>query len=513
VILENGTVRTMEPSLPTARGLAIAGAWIAGGVGPHEAALASPERIELGGRCVLPGFTDSHVHFPTWAMAQHEVRLEGTRSLHEALARVREALADARAGTWLLGRGWRSGDWRPQVEPTKEVLDELAGERPVALMARDSHSVWLSSAALARANGDLHVPGGVVEVDERGEPTGVLREESCWHFRDAYIETTDEEYVEAMRSALKLANSRGVTAVHDKDGWLGAFRFWQRLDSEGVLTLRVWQSLPAEKSDQLADIDIASGFGGPTLELGYLKVFMDGTLGSQTARMLDGSGVEITSRAEFADLIRRAARAAFPVAVHAIGDQANRNALDAFEETRSDWQPLGLRQRVEHAQLLAPEDVDRFAKLGVAASVQFSHAPSDRDLADEFWAGKTDRAYAFRSLWDSGALLVNGSDAPIEELDPLAGIRAGVLRTLDGRPAWHPEQALTVEQALEASTVNPAWLVGAERRRGKLIPGYCADLVVLDRDPLAIAPEELEEVRVVATMLGGSWVHNPPPWD
>jgi predicted amidohydrolase YtcJ len=513
MILENGIVRTMEPSLPTARGLAIAGEWIAGGVGTHETALASPERIDLGGRCVLPGFTDSHVHFPTWAMAQHEVRLEDARSLDEAVARVREALAEVRPGRWLLGRGWRSGDWQPPVEPTKELLDEIAGETPVALMARDSHSVWLSSAALARANGDLHVPGGVVEVDEDGEPTGVLREESCWHFRDAYIETTDDEYVEAMRSALKLASSRGVTAVHDKDGWLGALRFWQRLDSDGALTLRVWQSLPAEKADELADVDIASGFGGPRLQLGYLKVFMDGTLGSQTARMLDGSGVEITSREEFADLIRLATRAGFPVAVHAIGDQANRDALDAFEETRAEWQPLGLRQRIEHAQLLAPEDLGRFTALGVAASVQFSHAPSDRELADRFWAGKTDRAYAFRSLWDSGALLANGSDAPIEELDPLAGICAGVLRTLDDRPAWHPEQALAAEQALEASTVNPAWLARAERRRGKLLPGYCADLVVLDRDPASCSPEELPQVQVVATMLAGTWVYNPPPWD
>jgi predicted amidohydrolase YtcJ len=393
------------------------------------------------------------------------------------------------------------------------MLDELAGDTPVALMARDSHSVWLSSAALARANGDLHVPGGVVEVDERGEPTGVLREESCWHFRDAYIETTDDEYVEAMRSGIKLANSRGVTAVHDKDGWLGALRFWQRLDKQGSLSLRVWQSLPAEKAGELADVDIRSPFGGPRLKLGYLKVFMDGTLGSQTARMLDGSGVEITSRDDFAEIIRAAARAGFPVAVHAIGDQANRDALDAFEETREAWQPLGLRQRVEHAQLLAPDDVGRFAALGVAVSVQFSHAPSDRDLADRFWGDKTGGAYAFRSLWDSGAVMANGSDAPIEELDPLLGIRAGVLRTLDERPAWHAEQAVTVEEALAATTVNAAWLARDERRRGKLLPGYLADLVVLDRDPVTCPPEELADVQVVATMLGGAWVHNPPPWD
>ena len=511
MILENGVVRTMEPSLPLARSLAIAGELVAGGVSAHETALPSPERIDLGGRCVVPGFTDSHVHFPTWAMAQHEVRLEGARSLEEAVARVRDAVAGSKS-TWLLGRGWRSGDWSPPVEPTRAHLDAISPDRPVALMARDSHSVWLNSAALARANGDLQVPGGVVELDERGEPTGVLREESCWHFRDRYIETTDDEYVEAMRAGVRLAASRGVTAVHDKDGWLGALRFWQRLEDEGSLCLRVWQSIPADFAGELARVDVRSGLGGPLLKVGYLKAFMDGTLGSQTARMLDGSGVEITSREQFEEYIREGARAGFPIAVHAIGDLANREALDAFEATREAWQPLGLRQRIEHAQLLAPEDVTRFAELGIAASVQFSHAPSDRDLADRFWGGLESEPYAFRSLLDSGAVLVNGSDAPIEELDPLLGIRAGVARTLDEREAWHPGQALTVEQALHATTVAPSWLARDERRRGKLVPGYLADLVVLDRDPLACEPEELGEVQVVATMVGGTWTHNRPPW-
>ena len=511
MILENGVIRTLDPSLPLVRSLAIAVDRVAGGVGTHETALPGPERVDLGGRCVLPGFTDAHVHFPTWAVAQHEVRLEDTRSLDEALARVREALPGAK-GAWLRGRGWRSGDWSPAVEPTKEALDEVVSDRPVVLMARDSHSLWLNSAALSRANGDLQVPGGVVERDERGEPTGVLREESCWHFRDAYVDISDDEYVEAMRAGVRLAASRGVTAVHDKDGWLGALRFWQRLEREGSLGLRVWQSLPAEKAGELEDADIRSGLGGPLLKLGYLKAFMDGTLGSQTARMLDGSGVEITSRDQLAEYIRAAARAGFPLAVHAIGDLANREALDAFEETRGEWQPLGLRQRIEHAQLLAPEDVPRFAEVGVAASVQFSHAPSDRDLADRFWGDLSSAPYAFRSLLDSGAVVANGSDAPIEELDPLAGIRAGVLRTLDERLPWRAEQALTVEQALEATCVTPAWLSGDEHRRGRLLPGFYADLVVLDRDPLAVEPAELGEVGVVATMLGGAWTYNPPPW-
>jgi predicted amidohydrolase YtcJ len=512
VILDNGVVRTLDPALPTARALAIAGDRIAGGVGTHETALPGPGRVDLGGRCVVPGFSDAHVHFPTWALARGEVRLEDTASLEEALARVRDGLAGVRPGAWLRGRGWRSGDWSPEVEPTRQALDAVTGETPTALLARDSHSLWLNSAALARADGDLRVPGGVVEVDERGEPTGILREEAAWHFRDTAVRVEDDEYVGAMREGLRVANARGVTAVHDKDGWIGALRLWQRLRAEEALTLRVWQSLPHDSLDRLAELGIASGLGDELLRVGYLKAFMDGTLGSSTARLLDGSGVEITSRDALVDIVRRGARAGFPVAVHAIGDLANREALDAFEETRADWEPRGLRHRIEHAQLLAGEDIGRFAALGVAASVQFSHAPSDRDLADRLWAGRTHRAYAYRSLWDTGAVVANGSDAPIEELDPLAGIRAAVLRTLDGRPAWHGEQALTVQEALEATCVAPAWLARDERRRGKLLPGYAADLVVLDRDPVTCPPEELPAVEVVATMLGGRWVHNPPPW-
>jgi predicted amidohydrolase YtcJ len=429
-------------------------------------------------------------------------------ALDEALALVADALPRTPPGTWLRGLGWRDQDW--SEPPTRWALDRVAGDVPVALMARDYHSLWLNSAALARAD-DLEVPGGVVERDESGEPTGILREAAAWTFRDRYALPSVDEMVEASREALPVANSRGVTAIHDKDGWLGAFEVFQRLLEAGELTLRVWQSFPHEKLEHLQALGLRSGFGDDLLRIGYLKAFMDGTLGSATARLLDGSGVELTSRDELADIIRRGAAAGFPVGVHAIGDGANRAALDAFEATGDTWQPLGLRQRIEHAQLLAPEDVPRFARLGVAASVQFSHAPSDRDLADRLWEGR-DGAYAYRSLREAGAVLANGSDAPVEELDPLRGIRAGVLRTLDEREPWHPEERLTVDEALEASTVAPAVLAGEGDIRGVLAPGRLADVVVLDRDPLACPEEELPELQVVATMLAGRWVHNPPPW-
>ncbi|HZP72210.1 MAG TPA: amidohydrolase [Gaiellaceae bacterium] len=506
MILENGLVRTLDRQVPTQRALAIAGERIAGGVGVHETALASPEVVDLGGRVVLPGFTDSHVHFPTWALAQHEVSLDGCASLDEALALLRGAQPGPSG--WLRGYGWRSGDWQPAREPTRQDLDAITGDVPAGLIAKDYHSLWLNSAALALANGDLEVAGGVVERDADGSPSGVLREEAAWRFKERHMLVSDDAYLDAMRAGVQLANTRGVTSVHDKDGWLGALRLWRRLEERGQLSLRVWQSIPADLLDSARAVGLRSGLGSPLLRLGYLKVFMDGTLGSQTAWMLDGSGVQITSGAELAEIVRRGAEAGFPVAVHAIGDRANREALDAFEATRDVWKPLGLRHRIEHCQLLGPEDVGRFAEIGVACSVQFTHAPSDRDLADRFWAGKTDGAYAIKSLLDSGAVVANGSDAPIEELDPLAGIRAGVRRTIDERPAWHAEQALTVEEAFRATCVAPAWLAGDERRRGTLVPGQDADLVVLDRDPW----EDLD-AEVVATMVAGRWVHNPPPWD
>ena len=508
MILTNGVVRTMDPSLPTAAALAIAGERVVGGVGTHESALPTPERVDLRGRCALPAFTDSHVHFPTWSLARSDVQLEGATSLAEALSRVS---AHAPRGEWFRGHGWRDADW--SEHPSRGALDEVTGERPAALWSKDYHSLWLNTAALARAGGDLEVHGGVDERDAHGEPTGVLREESAWRFRERHVVVTEDEWVTATRDGLRVANERGVGAIHDKDGWLGAHGIFARIHERDGLTLRVWQSLPAEHVGRLAELGLRSRIGDDFLRLGYLKTFMDGTLGSQTAWMLDGSGVCITSGDELAEIVRVAAAAGWPVAVHAIGDRANREALEAFEATRDVWQPLGLRQRIEHAQCLDPDDLPRFAELGVTCSVQFSHAPSDRDLAERFWGDRLDGTYAFGALLASGAVVANGSDAPVEELDPLAGIAAGVRRTTDDRPGWRRDDAVTVEQALHASTVAPAWLAGDERRRGKLLPGFLADLVVLDRDPLTIPSDELREVQVVATMVGGRWVHNPPPWD
>ena len=237
MILENGLVRTLDPQIPTARALSIAGHVVAGGVGVHETALPSPEVVDLRGYTVVPGFTDSHVHFPTWAVAQTEVRLDGCGSLDEALARLRGAPSPS-GGRWLRGFGWRSGDWQPAREPTRHDLDQLTGETPTALIAKDYHSLWLNSAALARAEGELEVEGGVVERDERGAATGILREESAWQFRARFAAAPEDELVDATREGMKLAARRGVV------GAVTGARTWPAADAPRLRRPEVchWQA-------------------------------------------------------------------------------------------------------------------------------------------------------------------------------------------------------------------------------------------------------------------------------
>ena len=311
-----------------------------------------------------------------------------------------------------------------------------------------------------------------------------------------------------MRKGARVAASRGVTALHDKDGWLGAIGLWQRLEQQGALPLRVWQSTPAERLGDLREIGLRSGVGSPLLRLGYLKTFMDGTLGSQTAWMSDGSGVVITiERGAGARSSARAPRRAGRSACTRSATPRTETALDAFERSREVWQPRGLRQRIEHAQCLTPEDVGRFAELGVAVSLQFTHAPSDEQLAKRFWPDRLDGTYSFRSLLDSGALLANGSDAPVEELEPVGRRRRGRPRPLARGPAAHARAGaprhlrragLAVARRARARDARSRPLRRPRRARPR---------------PVRCEPEELREVQVVATMLGGRWTHNPPPWD
>src|SRR3954454_16081998 len=264
IVLEGGTIRTLDPAAPVVERLAVTDGRIAPRPAPNA------RRIELEGRCVLPGLNDGHVHFPTWSLDHSQVRLEGARSLADAIGRVADGLASARPGAWLRGLGWRDADWTEP--PTRAALDAIAPDTPVVLTSKDYHSLWLNSAALARAGGDLDAPGGVVERAGAGEPTGILRENAAWRFRDLPSRPTSEELLEACRAGLRIAAARGVTAIHDKDGWLGSLELFQRLHAEGELTLRVWQSIPAERLPQLRELGLRSRFGDDLLRAGYLKV-------------------------------------------------------------------------------------------------------------------------------------------------------------------------------------------------------------------------------------------------
>ena len=300
------------------------------------------------------------------------------------------------------------------------------------------------------------------------------------------------------------ANARGVVSVHDyqRDRGRG---LWQRLDADRRLTLRVHMSYPAEHIGAVAATELRTGFGSDLLRVGPVKAFMDGTLGSSTAWMLDGSGMVLTSAAEMAEIARASATSGLSVAVHAIGDGANRAVLDALEETRAAWEDLPVPPRIEHVQCIDDADLGRLAELGVVASMQPVHQRSDRDIADRLWGERARCGYRWRDLLDSGAHLAFGSDAPIEDLDPLAGIDAAVNRD------WYPDQRLDVADAVLAFTAGAAAAVGEHRRRGLLLPGYAADVVVLDTDIIS-RPDHIADARVVATMLAGRWVHGRPPW-
>jgi predicted amidohydrolase YtcJ len=492
LILHNGPIYTMDARLPQVRALAVADRVIAGGVDVREGETdtVGHERIDLDGRCVLPGFTDAHVHFLDWAIERSWLDLHGCGSLAETLA----AVAGAAPGEgWLRGAGWLGARW-PDGPPTAAALDTVTGERPAALWAHDHHTLWVNSAALRQAG---------VE-----HPGGVLQEWAAWRF--PLPQPSPLERSQALRDGMREANARGVIGVHDFQAH-GGRELWQRYDADRRLTLRVAMSVQLHDLAAARAVEIRTGFGSELLRFGPVKAFMDGTLGSHTAWMLDGSGERLLGEDELAEAIGEAAMGGLAVAAHAIGDGANRAALNAFARTREIWQQALLRPRIEHVQCLDDADLPRFAELGVIASMQPVHATSDRDLADAIWGERAAKAYRTRELLDSGAHVVFGADPPIEPLDPLSGIQAAVHRSLDDREPWHPEQRIPIADAIACFTSAAAYAAGEERRRGCLLPGLQADLVVLDTDIVA-HPDRIAQARVVATMLAGRWVHGRPPW-
>ena len=469
---------------------------LAVGAGARAAAGRGAEVVRLRGRA-LPGLIDAHIHLEGLADRHLTLELTGTASLEEALTRVEAWSARLPDDGWVVGSGWYNDAWPNPAFPTRRQLDVAAGGRPVYLRRKDGHSAWVSSAALQLGGIDTATAdpaGGVIDRDGRGRPTGILRETAMHAVSGIMPRATDADFDAAMGQALAALAEMGVTSVHSMDSARG-FAALQRLHSKDHLTVRVTYNLPLADLHHAERMGVRSGWGDEWLRIWGVKAFLDGSLGSRTAEMLDGSGTARLSQADLVDMIDRCARAELNVCLHAIGDGAVRRALDALARRRDAWRHW--RPRIEHAQCVDPKDLPRFARYGVIASMQPIHAVADRELADRYWPRVTAHSYAWGSLERAGARLAFGSDAPVETADPMLGIDAA--SAWRRRAAWHPELAISRAKALRAYTAGAAYAVGMEQHLGSLRLGKLCDITVVD------------EGRVTATIVGGkvSWKRKP----
>ncbi len=466
------------------------------GARAREAAGRGAEVVRLRGT-TWPGLIDAHIHLEGLAERHLTLDLTGARSLEDALARVRQWAARLPTDAWVVGSGWYNDQWPDPAFPSREQLDEAAGGRAAYLRRKDGHSAWVSSAALKQAGierGTDDPPGGVIDRDDQGEPSGILRETAMELAAAIVPRATDSDLDAAMARALAAIARLGLTSVHSMDSASG-FGSFQRLHARGKLPLRITYNLPLADLHHAERIGVRSGWGDPWLRIWGVKAFLDGSLGSRTAEMLDGSGTVRLPQKDLLEMVERCARAQLNVCLHAIGDGAVRRALDALAPHRNAWRFW--RPRIEHAQCVDSKDLRRFARAGAIASMQPIHAVADRELADEYWPTVSRHAYAWGALERAGARLVFGSDAPVETADPLLGIdaAAGWRR----RAKWHPDLAVSRVSALHAYTSDAAYAVGMERDLGSLREGMLCDLTVVD------------DGRVVATVVGGrvSWLRKP----
>ncbi len=531
VLLLHGTIHTMNPDQPLATALAVdrsSGRILAVGDDAEVQALSGPltETVSLRGRTVLPGFIDAHTHLVGYAQARLDVDLRGAASEEVAAERVRLRAEQTPPGRWIVGHGWDKNAWQSPAFPSKRSLDAAAPEHPVALWDHAYHALWVNSEALRRARIDAETPqpaAGSIGKDDAGTPDGTLFEYGATDLVERVIEPTDDEALLAeLRTVLGELRARGVTGVHNIEGDQSV-RLFQRLRLEGTLAPRVLLYIPRQWLQNALALGLQADFGDDFLRFGGVKLFMDGALGPQTAAMLDpyegqpgNRGLLTLDDAETQRIVTEAARGGLGVAIHAIGDRAVKTALDGIEASlvsaaRGDTAPMAARRlRLEHVQLARPEDVARMARLGVIASVQPFHAVVDRDMAERHWGARYKRAYAYQTLRESGVRLALGSDIPVDTCDPLRILHAAVARRDDAtpdRPAWTPQQALTLAQALWGYTVGAAYAGGQEARQGSLAPGKLADLVVLEEDPLMAPAERIIGAEVAATLVGGEIVH------
>ena len=527
LVLLNGTVWTVNPGYPKAESVAVIGKRIFE-VGPAEQikGLIGPDTriIDLEGRLLLPGFIDSHTHFLDGGFALASIQLRDVKSREEFAARMEEKARELGEGEWILNGDWDHQQFDPPELPKKEWIDPVTPRNPVCVNRLDGHMVLANSLALRLAGitGDTPSPeGGVILKDpDTGEPTGILKDAAIDLVQRHIPEPSLAQKMSAAKAAFKLAGEMGITSVHDM-ATAGNFEVYQELQKRGELLARVYLYIPITEVELLARLKLKSPFGNDFLKIAGLKGFVDGSLGSSTALFFEAYTDDSSKRGILyshmfpegimEERIFKADKSGLQVAVHAIGDKANHIILDIFERVIQENGPRDRRWRIEHAQHLLPEDIERIARLGIIASVQPYHAIDDGRWAEKKIGHERCRtSYAFRSLVDAGAVLACGSDWTVAPLDPISGIYAAVTRrTLDGRnpEGWFPEQKISLEEAIKGYTINGAYAEFAERDKGSIERGKLADLVVIDQNLFAIPPEEIREAKVVITILDGEIVY------
>ncbi len=530
LILTNGKIWTGNPAQPQAEAVAcFEGRIAAAGTAAEIRAWAGPKTtvIDLGGKLVTPGFNDAHVHFYSGGANLSRVQLRDAKSEDEFRERIRRFAATLPKGRWILGGDWDHENWSPSRLPTRRLIDEAAGDHPVFVNRLDGHMALANTLALELAGITRNTPdppGGTIVRDPSGEPAGVLKDAAQAAVENVMPAPSEEEIATAIRAAMRYAAENGVTSVQDVSAAAPYLRVYQRLLQRGELTVRISGHQPLASWHRLASVGILANFGGPMLHIGGLKAFADGSLGSATALFFEPytddpstsglAGDEMIPESKMLGQIVGADRAGLQIAVHAIGDRANHLVLDFFEQAVASNGPRDRRFRIEHAQHLWPDDIPRFARLGVIASMQPYHAIDDGRWADKrIGPERAKTTYAFRSLLDAGAVLAFGSDWDVAPMVPLAGIYAAATRrTLDGKHpgGWVPEQKITVAEALRAYTWGSAYAGFEENIKGTIEPGKLADLVVLSRDILAIDPAEIQSVEVAMTIVGGRVIYRMP---
>lgn len=535
LFLLNGRLHTQDESYPHATAVAIRdGRVLAVGDDDEIRDLAGPGTppIDLEGRLVLPGMTDAHLHYYDWALGLRRLPLTETRSLSDLKRRLTQRAREIPPGQWILGQGWNESRWPETRKPTAADLDDAAPQHPVILWRNDLHLAAVNSRALHAAGitaDTANPPEGVIDRDAAGRPTGLLRELAINLVTDVIPPPSEEETVDAMRDGFGILHSLGLTGVHDYRIMGGAdgppaFRAYQRLEAADDLDLRMWMHIPGERLDEAIALGLRTGMGSDYLRVGHVKLFSDGGQGARTAWMLEpyedtgDPGMPLTPMPEIARAVERADRAGLAVAVHAIGDRANRELISVFEQvlggrTKAPTAPPTAPHRIEHVQMIRPDDVARLAKLDVVASVQPLHCPDDIPMVEQSVGPRGCFAYPFRDMADAGVKMAFGSDCPVANPNPLFGIHAAVTRqTRDGTPAdgWYSEQRLTVAEAVWGFTMGAALVTGRQAHLGSITPGKLADLIVLDRDILALEqtdPLEIARAQPAMTILDGRIVH------